>query len=203
MNKWIVTAVVIVFCILAVKTVKHVSFKARFKPVSVMPGAQVKGPLDAPVRIREFTDFQCPACSKAAPAADDLLKKYNGKISLEHKYFPIASHKNSMKASIFAECAAKQGKFWPYHDVLFKSQTSWKSLDDPTQYFEDLAMQLGLDDGKMMACIADKAAAARVNSDKIDGEIIGVNGTPTFVIDGKLFVGIENLKAELEARLGK
>ena len=202
-GKIIVTVVVIAACVAAVKITRHVSHKAHFKPAPVLLGARVKGALDARLRITEFTDFQCPACAKAVPVIDELLKKYNGKFSLEHKYFPLPRNKNSMNASLFAECAAQQGKFWPYHDVLFRSQDSWAGLDDPAIYFQDLSLQLGLDDGKMKTCLAGKSASRRVDADKIEGEVIGVNGTPSFLIEGKIFVGVDNLRTELEARFGK
>jgi len=201
--KLILTAVVVVACVLVVKHFKTASYKAHFKPAPIRAGVRIKGTLDAKIRITEFTDFQCPACGKVVPVVDELLKKYNGKLSLEHKHFPLPMHKNAKKASIFAECASDQGKFWPYHDVLFKSQTSWISLDDPSQYFEDLGMQLGLNSDKLKACVAGEAAEKRIGSDRIDGEILGVKATPTFVIEGKLFVGGDNLKTELETRLGK
>jgi len=202
--KIIISLLVVVLCVLAVKAVKEASYKAHLKkPVQIQPGARFKGAVDAPVRILEYTDFQCPACSKVVKSVDELLKTYSGKVSLEHKHFPLPGHKNALKASLFAECAAAQGKFWPYHDVLFGSQTSWTGLDDPSQYFEDLGMQLNLDRDKLKACVAGKGAAQKIESDKMDGEIAGVSATPTFVIEGKLYVGLSNLRDELETRLGK
>ncbi len=201
--KWLVTILVIVGCVVAVKVVKHRSFKARLKPAPVKVGARIKGAVDAKLRIQEFTDFQCPSCSKVLPVMDDLLKKYNGRISFQHKYFPLPTHKHATKASIYAECASGQNKFWPYHDLLFGKQAEWSDLDDPSGYFEDLAMQVNMNMDKFKACLSGKEAGKRVGSDKLDGEILGIRATPTFVIEGKLFVGGQNLKNELESRLDK
>ncbi|NTV29604.1 MAG: thioredoxin domain-containing protein [Candidatus Omnitrophica bacterium] len=202
-NKWLLTALVSVMCLLAVKLVKGTYRQAHPQPAPMQAGDRIKGKPDAGLRISEFTDFQCPACGKVLPVLDELLERYAGKISIQHKYFPLPNHKHSVRAASYAECANAQGKFWSYHDLLFSRQPDWSGLDDPSQYFDDLAMKVSLDMDRLRACLAGTEASGRVNSDKLDGEIAGVKATPTFVVDGKLFVGGDNLKAELESRLGK
>jgi protein-disulfide isomerase len=164
---------------------------------------RIKGPANAAVKIVEYTDFQCPACGKAFTAVEELLKTYDGKISLEHKHYPLKMHEHAMTASLFAECADQQGKFWPMHDVLFKSQASWEKMPDPSRYFTDLAVGLGMDGVILNGCVSKGDARKRILADMDSGNALGVQSTPTFVIDGKFYVGAKNLREELEKRLGK
>jgi protein-disulfide isomerase len=200
--KNLVTALVILIVLAGVILLKTFVFQTAH-PGHSSAGKRLKGPANALVKIVEYTDFQCPACGKAFVVVEELLKKYDGKVSLEHKHYPLKMHAHSMKASIFAECADQQGKFWPMHDVLFKSQSSWDKMPDPSQYFTDLAVGLGMDGVLLNACVFKGEAEKRIKADQEDGRNLGIQSTPTFVIDGKLYVGLKNLQTELERRLGQ
>jgi len=87
-----------------------------------MTSGYLKGPKDAQIKLVEFTDFECPFCSRAFPAIEGVLKKYEGKISIEYKSFPLAFHPYAQKAAEAALCAGEQGKFWEMHDKIFSVQ---------------------------------------------------------------------------------
>jgi len=200
-QKNVLTVILILVFIAGILLFKSVLFRGDGSEGG-LSGRRVKGPLNAPVKIVVYTDFQCPACSKANQAVEGLLEKYKGKVSLEHRHYPLKMHVNALKASIFAECASIQGKFWSMHDVLFKSQTSWEKMPDPVPYLTDLSVGLGLDRKALDQCVADGESEKRVLADKENGDKLGVQATPTFIIDGKFSIGAKNLQLELERRLG-
>lgn len=103
-------------------------FKAT--PIQITAGkAQTKGPADAKITLVEYSDYQCPFCSRAKPTVEQLMKDYDGKIRLVFKEYPLTQiHPNAFGASEFALCAGDQGKYWEAHDLLFEKQTEWASL---------------------------------------------------------------------------
>lgn len=100
------------------------------KPRSVTVGtSSIKGKAGAPVTIIEFSDFQCPFCSRVLPTVKKVLSEYGDKVQFSYKHFPLVSiHPRAAKAAEAAECAKDQGKFWEFHDQLFENQTDWSSL---------------------------------------------------------------------------
>jgi protein-disulfide isomerase len=103
-------------------------FIAEPKAVSV-GNAPVKGPDNAVVTVVEYSDFQCPFCSRAKPTVEQVLKEYDGKVRVAYKHLPLVQlHPNAEKAAEAAECARDQGKFWEMHDALFDKQAEWSSL---------------------------------------------------------------------------
>lgn len=100
------------------------------KPRQVAVGnSSVRGKTGAPVTIIEFSDFQCPFCSRANPTVKQVLESYGDKVVLSYKHFPLVSiHPRAQKSAEAAECAKDQGKFWEFHDQLFDNQTDWSSL---------------------------------------------------------------------------
>ncbi len=90
--------------------------------------AETKGPKDAKITFIEYSDFQCPFCSRAYPTINQLMKDYDGKAQLVFKHFPLISiHPRAQKAAEAAECARDQGKFWEFHDALFENQQDWSN----------------------------------------------------------------------------
>lgn len=198
-------AVVLVFCVVGgLGAYRFLAFRPRHvvAVAEVRVPVRVKGDAAAPVRIVEYTDFQCPACSRASDALEGLMKKYSGKIFLEHRHFPLPQHSRSLRASVFAECAAGQGKFWPFYDVLFRSQKSWAEMVSVDSYFSELAVSMGLDGSLLSVCVNSPEANMTVRKDKEDGSALGVRSTPTFFINGKMVVGDQLLLAEVENILG-
>jgi protein-disulfide isomerase len=95
--------------------------KAERKDIKMGVGA-VRGSSDAPVKIVEFADFECPYCAGVVPTIDGLFEKYGDKISLEYRHFPLGFHASAQKAAEASECAREQGKFWEMHDMIFGVQ---------------------------------------------------------------------------------
>ena len=176
----------------------------------------VKGNPNASVTVVEFSDFQCPFCSRfAAQTLPALQENYidTGKIKFVYRDMPLASlHPNAKIAHIAAECADEQGKFWEYHDILFEKQNQWNrlSLDDATEVFKTYALDLGLNSASFDTCLLSISISDEVNADLIAAEQYGATGTPTFFIgnekDGFVkLVGAQPFtafQAAIDARLG-
>ncbi len=170
------------------------------KPIVMNQGASMaKGPEDAPVVIYQFSEFQCPFCSRVEPSITQLLEAYPGKIRLVFKNFPLAFHADAPLASEAALAAGEQGKFWEMHEVLFKNQKNLKR-EALTEY----AKQVGLDLDKFNAALDSHKFEEQVKKEIAEGQAAGVSGTPSFVINGKLVVGaqpFDTFKTEVEAAL--
>jgi len=159
------------------------------------------GPEDAPVTIIEFSDFQCPFCSRFFTQAYPQIKQaYEGKVRFVYRDFPLASiHENAQKAAEAGECADDQGKFWDYHDMMFSNPTA---LDVTS--LKGYASQLGLDSGAFDQCLDSGKYTEEVQKDYQDGISYGVTGTPAFFVNGLLVVGAQpfaNFKAIIDAAL--
>ncbi len=140
----------------------------------------VQGSLDAPIVLLEYGDYECPYCGGAYPIIKAIQKRLGKKLCFAFRNFPLSNmHPHAQRAAEAAEAAAAQGKFWEMHDILFDNQ---QALDE-----EDLAgyaQELGLDARKLLGDIAAGACTARVREDFRAGVRAGVNGTPTFFING-------------------
>jgi len=148
-------------------------------------GAFAQGPKDAPVTIIEFSDFQCPYCSRVVATLKEVVRLYPKQVRLAYRDFPIANlHPKAAKAHEAARCAGEQGKFWEYHDRLFESQAQATVAD-----FKRFAEQLKLDRNSFTACLDSDRYAAAVQADVQEGTRLGITGTPTFFINGRLLVG--------------
>lgn len=157
------------------------------------------------IQLVEFGDFQCPACGAAYPSVSQLMKEYNGKITLSFRHFPLTQiHKNANAGANAAEAAADQGKFWEMYDKLYQSQTAWSALADPTDTFVGYAKGLGLDTAKFSEAINSKKFQSLIDQDLADGNVLGVNATPTFFFNGEKYTGkssYEELKAKVDSLL--
>jgi protein-disulfide isomerase len=171
------------------KTPVRVALEPPRQSVSAADGA-AKGPANAPIEIIEFSDFQCPYCQRANPTVDQVLKTYGDRIRFVYRHFPLGNHPNARPAAEASQCAAEQGKFWPYHDKLF-ANTSRLANTDLKQH----AAELGLDTTKFNACFDSQKYRAQVEADMRDGEEAGVNGTPAFFINGRMLSGAQPFDA--------
>jgi len=173
------------------------------------------GDPDAPLTIVEFSDFQCPFCSRfheqTLPA---IIENYidTGKVNFVYRDLPLGIHPNANPASIAAECANEQGKFWEYHDVLFDKQSQWQSLaaDDFASTAKQFASDLDLESASFETCLSSSETASAVSRDSRDAASYGATGTPTFFIgnekDGFVkIVGAQpysTFEAEIDSQLG-
>jgi len=148
----------------------------------------IKGNPDAPVTIIEFSDFQCPFCSRFFDQTlPQIQKEYidTGKVNFVYRDFPIDNlHPNARPAHIAAECADEEGKFWEYHDLLFERQKQWSGLSsiNVNDKFEQFASDIELNFDAFDSCLGSAYFADEVNKDYLDGITYGVTGTPTFFI---------------------
>lgn len=155
----------------------------------VSPQDHMRGDKNAPVTIIEYSDFQCPFCSRFHPTLVQIMKDYAGKVRWVYRHFPLTSiHPYAEKAAEASECANEQGKFWELADVFFSTQDTWAQsaagLDAAT--LENLAKQAGVKDlNKFNTCAASGKYAALVQADEKTGEAAGVTGTPGSIIIGK------------------
>ena len=199
-SKKLLTIFVIVSVILL-----GIILKVAFKPAGNMKteiGSRVKGRSDAPVKIVEFADFQCPACANGAKIIKELVKQYPDSIRLEMKYYPLTIiHKNTLLATRYAECAARQGEFWAYHDLLFERQKIWSDMLDPKDAFEQFAQEVKLAPSQLKFCLEDKAIDALITKFKEEGNLMGVKSTPTYFVNGAMLVGSKTIQDEIIKRI--
>ena len=154
-------------------------------------GAPIRGAVDGPVTIVEFSDFECPFCKQTHPTLKQVLERYPGKVRLAYRDFPLDSiHPQARRAAEAARCAQDQGKFWEYHDVLF-TQSPQLALEDLRRY----AGQVGLDVTKFDSCLAAGVHKAALQRDLDEGNRLGITGTPAFFINGRTLSGAQPLEA--------
>ncbi len=143
------------------------------------------GPRTAAVTIVEFSDFECPYCGQAFSTVREIEATYRNQVRLIYRDFPITQvHAHALAAAVAAECAHAQGKFWSYHDKLFTNQSR---LD--TASLKEYAKQVGLDEAKFNNCLDSGRYESEVEADFQDGLAAGVEGTPTFFINGRKVAG--------------
>jgi protein-disulfide isomerase len=148
----------------------------------VLPaGNLVRGKATAPVTLVEFGDFQCPSCLQAEPIVASLLAQHPDELRLVFHHFPLARvHPNARSAAFAGECARQQGKFWEMHDAMFADQSALA----PAQ-LQVTAGRIGLEGAAFAKCLADPATVRVVDAELRLGASVGVNGTPTFYVNGR------------------
>lgn len=156
--------------------------------------ARAKGRPRAPVLVYEMADFQCPACrqffvSTLPTIEQDYIR--TGKVRWVFVNYPLTQlHPNAAAAAELAMCAARQGRFWPMHDLLYRHQPEWAPLPDPGGYFRTLgADSAGLRADSLAVCVTSRATAAEVEQDAAAARRAGANATPSFYIEGGLLSG--------------
>jgi protein-disulfide isomerase len=158
------------------------------------------GKVDAPVKIIEFADFECPACAGFSVVTEPDVRTRiinTGLANITYFDFPLTQHRNTVAASNAAACADEQGKFWPMHDRLFQAQDEWngEATDSPKPFFKRYAQEAGLDVAKWEACYDAKKYQRRIGANLADGLRRGVASTPTFIIGNKLYRGMSSYDA--------
>ena len=188
-----------------------------FKDTQVHPNAErlkkmnlasspVRGNPAAGVTLVEYTDFECPFCQRGYEMmVNQIMKEYGGKVRWFYKSLPLtAIHPWAEPAAIAAECAHQQGvdKFWKLHDALFEGQKDIKP-GNYTDKFKELAGKAGVDEAKFDVCTRDEAGKAAVERDLGEAEALGLNGTPAFLVNGRVISGAdyEGLKRAIDDAL--
>lgn len=162
-------------------------------------GSPVTGPANARITLVEFSDFQCPYCTKAVEKINAILKAYPNDVKLIFKQYPLDSHPQAQISAQAALAAHQQGKFWPLHDVMFANR--------PTLSRKSIlgwAAGMGMDMKRFEADMDSDAMKKAVARDLADGDKAGVEGTPTVFINGQRFNGelaLEAVRPVIEAEL--
>ncbi len=145
--------------------------------------APVRGQSSAPVLLIEFADYQCPYCQAMEPTLQKLQAQYGNKLKFSYKSFPLPNHPYAEKAAEAARCAGLQGKYWQYHDALYKS----RKLEVPD--LKEQAKSLDLNSNEFNQCLDSGAQAAAVAKDLNEGVTLGITGTPSFFVNGHFVSG--------------
>jgi len=161
----------------------------------------IQGPADAPVTLVEYGDYECPYCGAAYPIVKEVQARMGDRLRFVFRNFPIStSHPHAEHAAEAAEAAGAQGRFWEMHDLLYENQ---QHLSDPD--LVGYAEKLGLDVRRFEEELTAQVHAARVHEDFMSGVRSGVNGTPTFYVNGGRYddsYELESLLAALERAAG-
>lgn len=140
---------------------------------------------DAPTLV-EFLDFECESCRVAYPVMEELRERYDGRLNVVLRYFPLDGHANARNAAHAVEAAARQGELEPMYARMFDTQAEWGDQQvDHSALFRRYAQDLGLDMERYDVDVASDEVASRVQRDFQDGRAVGVSGTPTFFLDGR------------------
>lgn len=153
---------------------------APVKDIIVTEKDHVKGNVNAPVTIVEYSDFQCPFCQRFHPTVQRALDEYQGQVRWVYRHFPLGGHPEARPAAEASECAAEQGKFWEFTDALFENQDRLGS-----SLYTELAQNLGLNVTQFGDCVSSRKYEDRVESDYQRGVELGVRGTPGSFVNGE------------------
>ncbi len=160
-------------------------------------GPNMIGNTDATVTIIEYSDYQCPYCLRFHTTIfPELAKQYidTGKVKYSFKHFPFLTPESAIAAQA-AECAADQQRFWDYHNYLYAERERTGQLVATKDKLIEFAGVLNLDTETFSKCLNEDLTLARVQQDAQEGQKVGVRGTPSFLINGKLMVGAQPLIA--------
>jgi len=163
--------------------------------------APVKGPKSAPVKIVEWSDFQCPFCGRAGPTLAQIEREYGEKVQIAFKHMPLSMHTKAPGAHAAAEAANRQGKFWEMHDKIFANQ---RQLDDAT--YVKYAEELELDVPKFKADMKSAQVKQKIDADMAQASKLGVTGTPAFFVNGRFLSGaqpFDSFKRLIDQELAK
>lgn len=188
------------------KTAKQIEVGIADRAASAFPARASKiniddrpllGKAGAPVTLVEFACFECPFCAHLAPQLKDLPKRFGGKVVHVYKFFPVRSHKRGVPTALAGLAAYRQNKFWPMYDQMYSHRTALSDAD-----LEAYARKIGLDMTKYKETIASPESMKSLEKDKLEGMRLGVDGTPMFFINGKLYKGSADID-ELNDRIAE
>ena len=158
-----------------------------YSTVEIADSDHVKGRAATPVSIVVYADFQCPACATENDTMTRVWPNLRDKAHLVFRHFPItAAHPNSWTASLYAEAAGNQDRFWEMHDYLFAMQAVWSGLSNVESEFDSYALELNLDLDRLHADIESDAVVQKIRNDQRGGNWSGVLSTPAVFVNGRL-----------------
>ncbi len=148
-------------------------------------GDNIKGGQNAKVTMIEYSDFECPACASFYPVVKQALEEFPEDLQVVYRHYPLSQHPKAVPASRAAEAAAKQGKFWEMHDLIFENQSTWSTADNHEEVFKQYAVRLELDVDKFMEDYSARSTRKRIEQDKNDGSTLPIQGTPTIFLNNE------------------
>jgi len=158
-------------------------------PTSSQPGAEpphTLGPANAPVKLEEFGDFECPPCGVLHPTLQMMEKEFGDRLRITFREFPLVpTHQHALAAATAAEAAGLQGKFWEMHDMLYENQKQWHEAFDVRPIFEDYAKRIGLDIERYKRDLTSEVVVQRITQDGLRAHSLGVKGTPTVFLNDR------------------
>ncbi len=176
-------------------------------PAGATP-ANFLGSENSPVVVEEFADFQCPTCGVVHPKVKEVVSHFGSKIKFVFRNYPLTQlHPHAYDAAVASEAAGLQGKFWQMQEMIFTNQATWSAQSNARNIFKEYAGKIGLNVAQYETDTLGLSAKQRVDSDMQRGNAIGIQSTPTILINGKVVpfsqVEIASLKALIEAELKK
>jgi protein-disulfide isomerase len=162
---------------------------------TVQAEGYLRGDPNAPISIIEFADFECPGCGQFAMLQGPDIKSRiidAGLANFRFYDFPLTQiHANTLMAHLSAACASDQGKFWEMHDQLFANQPDWASqvTNNPLKFMQGYAQAIGLDMAMFNECVKSQKHMGRISANAAEGNKLGVNSTPTLMINNRLYPG--------------
>ncbi|MDO8495729.1 MAG: DsbA family protein [bacterium] len=151
----------------------------------ISPADWTQGPKDAPHILIQYGDFQCPACGSYYPLIKKLLKEHGEEFQFVYRHFPLLIHPYARVAVQAAEAAGHQGRFWDMHDLLFEHQAEWSAAPLPEVFFNEYARLMGLNLEQFRKDESSDEVKDKVERDYYGGLRAGVDGTPTFFLNGE------------------
>lgn len=178
--------IVILFAYYFYATSKNPEITSDTTPVIISQTDHVRGAKDGKVTLVEFGDFQCPACGAFEPIIRQVMADNKDTLKFSFRHFPLTQiHKNALLAAKASEAAGLQGKFWEMHDILYDKQEEWGEALNAREFIMIYASTLKLDVKKFSTDIESKTIEEKVLSEFKEGVKLGVQGTPTFFLNGK------------------
>ena len=151
------------------------------------------GASTAPVEVTEYADYQCPACQAYATVEMPTIEErliHTGRVRWRYRDFPLDQlHPHARVAQHAAACADEQGKFWEANRMIYQGQPEWSGKRDASGTFRDYMQKLGLDIGRYDACMKSGKYAGRIQASLNEGNAVGVQSTPSFVVAGHIYAG--------------
>ena len=178
---------------------KHDTGSAQLSALPMANRDHIQGPADAPIKLVEYGDYECPYCGEAYPVVKAIQRRLGKRLCFAFRNFPLAnSHPHAEHAAEAAESAGGQGRFWEMHDLLYENQGALED-EDLARYASDL----GLDARRLIGEVQSGARAPRIKEDFRSGARNGVNGTPSFFINGVRYDGMMEVEELLSALTGE
>ncbi|MBI3251948.1 MAG: thioredoxin domain-containing protein [Candidatus Omnitrophica bacterium] len=188
-GKVFLTFVVVMICVLTVWAARRVwPGRAKFDRAP-SAASRSQGPPSAPYRVVEYMDYECRHCRNLAALLLDVFEKNYPDVYLEVRFRPFKGHPRGMRAAVYADCAARQGRFWMLHPILLEKQDEWLSGADAEALFRGYSRMVRSDEARFDACVESEETEKGILAEKGRAESIGVRSTPTVFVNEKMAVG--------------